>query len=95
VDIQANDVDLGVPPEPDCLNGCGTRSRAGATQWIPTDGQAAATVPDAHDPSKRHAPIMFTTDLALGFDQSYAKVTKRFANNPEESGWRLPRRGPS
>ena len=61
-----------------------TKSPAGATQWIPADGQAANTVPDAHDPSKRHAPIMFTTDLALRFDPSYAKIAKRFADNPEE-----------
>jgi len=61
-----------------------TKSPAGATQWIPADGQAANTVPDAHDPSTRHAPIMFTTDLALRFDPSYAKIAKRFADNPEE-----------
>ncbi len=61
-----------------------TKSPAGATQWIPANGQAANTVPDAHDPSKRHAPIMFTTDLALKFDPSYGKIAKRFAENPEE-----------
>ena len=61
-----------------------TKSPAGATQWIPANGQAANTVPDAHDPSKRHAPIMLTTDLALRFDPSYAKIAKRFADNPEE-----------
>jgi len=61
-----------------------TKSPAGATQWIPADGQAANTVPDAHDPSKRHAPTMLTTDLALRFDPSYAKIAKRFADNPEE-----------
>ncbi|MFN0086041.1 MAG: catalase/peroxidase HPI [Blastocatellia bacterium] len=61
-----------------------TKSPAGATQWIPANGQAANAVPDAHDPSKRHAPIMFTTDLALKFDPSYQKIAKRFVENPEE-----------
>jgi catalase-peroxidase len=61
-----------------------TKSPAGATQWVPANGKAANTVPDAHDPSKRHAPIMFTTDLALKFDPSYQKIAKRFADNPEE-----------
>ena len=61
-----------------------TKSPAGATQWIPANGQAANRVPDAHDPSKRHAPIMFTTDLALRFDPSYGKIAKRFPENPEE-----------
>ena len=61
-----------------------TKSPAGATQWIPANGRAASAVPDAHDPSKRHAPIMFTTDLALKFDPSYQKIAKRFAENPEE-----------
>jgi len=61
-----------------------TKSPAGATQWIPSNGQGATLVPDAHDPAKRHAPIMFTTDLALRFDPSYAKIAKRFQENPEE-----------
>ncbi len=61
-----------------------TKSPAGATQWIPANGQAANTVPDAHDAAKKHTPIMFTTDLALKFDPSYAKITKRFVDNPEE-----------
>jgi catalase-peroxidase len=61
-----------------------TKSPAGATQWIPANNKAANTVPDAHDPSKKHAPIMFTTDLALKFDPSYQKIAKRFADNPEE-----------
>ncbi len=61
-----------------------TKSPAGATQWIPANGQAANLVPDAHDPSKRHAPIMFTTDLALKFDPSYQKIAKRFLANQEE-----------
>ncbi|MDP2388697.1 MAG: peroxidase family protein, partial [Acidobacteriota bacterium] len=61
-----------------------TKSPAGATQWIPANGQGATLVPDAHDPSKRHAPIMFTTDLALRFDPSDGKIAKRFQENPEE-----------
>jgi catalase-peroxidase len=61
-----------------------TKSPGGATQWIPANNQGANTVPDAHDPSKRHAPIMFTTDLALKFDPAYQKISKRFLDNPEE-----------
>ena len=61
-----------------------TKSPAGATQWIPANGQGANLVPDAHDPNKRHAPIMFTTDLALKFDPEYRKITQRFRKNPEE-----------
>ena len=61
-----------------------TKSPAGATQWIPANGQAANLVPDAHDSSKRHAPIMFTTDLSLKVDPEYRKISKRFQENPEE-----------
>jgi catalase-peroxidase len=61
-----------------------TKSPAGAIQWIPTDEAVANLVPDAHDPSKRHAPIMFTTDLSLKFDPSYRKIVKRFQENPKE-----------
>ncbi len=61
-----------------------TKSPAGAFQWTPKDPSAANLVPDAHDPKKRHAPIMFTTDLALRMDPSYAKITKRFLENPKE-----------
>ncbi len=61
-----------------------TKSPAGATQWIPANGQAANLVPDAHDKSKRHAPIMFTTDLALKMDPSYRQIAMRFRQNPEE-----------
>jgi len=61
-----------------------TKSPAGATQWIPADGQAANLVPDAHVPSKRHAPIMLTTDLSLKFDPGYREISKRFLDNPEE-----------
>jgi len=60
-----------------------TKSPAGAQQWTPKDPSQAGTVPDAHDPSKRHAPIMFTTDLALKVDPSYAKVSKHFHENPQ------------
>jgi catalase-peroxidase len=61
-----------------------TKSPAGAQQWVPTDPAAGETVPDAHDPSKKHAPIMFTTDLALRMDPDYAKISKRFHENPNE-----------
>ena len=60
------------------------QSPAGATQWTPTDASAVGTVPDAHDPSKKHAPMMFTTDLALKMDPIYAPISKRFHENPEE-----------
>jgi len=61
-----------------------TQSPAGATQWTPTDASAADTVPDAHDPSKKHAPMMFTTDLALRTDPEYTAISKRFHENPEQ-----------
>lgn len=61
-----------------------TKSPAGAIQWIPAAGQAANLVPDAHLPNKRHAPIMFTTDLALKEDPIYREITTRFLNNPEQ-----------
>ena len=61
-----------------------TRSPAGAIQWIPADGQAANLVPDAHVEGKRHAPIMFTTDLSLKMDPEYRKISKRFQENPAE-----------
>jgi catalase-peroxidase len=61
-----------------------TKSPAGAHQWTPKDASAAGTVPDAHDPSKKHAPMMFTTDIALKVDPRYAKVSKRFHENPDE-----------
>jgi catalase-peroxidase len=61
-----------------------TKSPAGATQWIPTDESAASMVPDAHDPEKFHAPIMFTTDLALKMDPDYKKISKRFLDNPKD-----------
>ncbi len=61
-----------------------TKSPAGATQWIPDNNAASTLVPDAHDPSKRHAPIMFTTDLSLKFDPEYRKITERWLKNPEE-----------
>ncbi|MCY0944812.1 catalase/peroxidase HPI [Streptomyces antarcticus] len=61
-----------------------TTSPAGAKQWTPTDDSARDTVPDAHDPSKRHAPMMLTTDLAMRVDPVYAAIAKRFQENPEE-----------
>jgi catalase-peroxidase len=61
-----------------------TKSPAGAIQWIPSDGSAANLVPDAHDPTKRHAPIMFTTDIALKFDPEYRKIIERFRKDPQQ-----------
>jgi catalase-peroxidase len=59
------------------------KSPAGAFQWTPKDESAAGTVPDAHDPSRRHAPMMLTTDLALRMDPIYAPISKRFHENPQ------------
>ncbi|RNL73146.1 catalase/peroxidase HPI [Streptomyces sp. I6] len=61
-----------------------TTSPAGAKQWTPTDPSARDAVPDAHDPAKRHAPMMLTTDLALKVDPVYAPIAKRFHENPDE-----------
>jgi len=61
-----------------------SKSPAGATQWIPKDGGGAGTVPDAHDSTKSHAPIMLTTDLALRMDSLYAPISKRFHENPDQ-----------
>src|SRR5271154_4102668 len=61
-----------------------TKSPAGAHQWKPKNGAGAATVPDAHDPSKRHAPSMLTTDLALRFDPAYEKISRRFYEHPDQ-----------
>ena len=61
-----------------------TKSPAGAHQWVPKHGAGANSVPDAHDPSKRHAPSMLTTDLALRFDPAYEKIARRFYENPDE-----------
>jgi catalase-peroxidase len=61
-----------------------TKSPAGAYQWTPKDAAARDTVPDAHDPSKRHAPMMFTTDLSLRMDPIYAPIAKRFHENPDQ-----------
>jgi catalase-peroxidase len=60
-----------------------TKSPAGAHQWTPKGGAGASTVPDAHDPSKRHAPSMLTTDLSLRFDPIYEKISRRFMENPD------------
>jgi catalase-peroxidase len=61
-----------------------TESPAGAKQWTPTDAGAKTTVPDAHNPSKQHAPIMLTTDLALRLDPTYGPISKRFHENPDQ-----------
>jgi catalase-peroxidase len=61
-----------------------TTSPAGAKQWAPNDPSAQGNVPDAHDPSKRHAPMMLTTDLSLKLDPTYAPIAKRFRENPDE-----------
>jgi catalase-peroxidase len=61
-----------------------TKSPAGAHQWRPKNGMGEGTVPDAHDPSKRHAPQMLTTDLALRFDPAYEKISRRFLENPDQ-----------
>ncbi len=61
-----------------------TKSPAGAHQWTPKNGGGAGTVPDAHDPSKRHAPSMLTTDLALRVDPAYEKISRRFHQNPDQ-----------
>ncbi len=61
-----------------------TKSPAGAIQWVPTDASAAQLVPDAHVADKRHAPIMFTTDLSLKEDPSYRKIALRFRDNPDQ-----------
>jgi catalase-peroxidase len=61
-----------------------TKSPAGAYQWTPRGGAGAGTVPDAHDPSRRHAPGMLTTDLALRFDPVYEKISRRFMEHPDQ-----------
>lgn len=61
-----------------------TKSPAGAQQWKPRDGAGAGLIPDAHDPNKRHAPFMLTTDLSLRFDPAYEKISRRFLANPDE-----------
>ena len=61
-----------------------TKSSAGATEWAPADNKGANLVPDAHDPAQRHAPMMFTTDLAPKMDPSYRQIAMRFREHPEE-----------
>ncbi|KKG08260.1 catalase/peroxidase HPI [Methanosarcina sp. 2.H.A.1B.4] len=61
-----------------------TKSPAGAHQWQPKGGAGAGTIPDAHDPSRRHAPSMLTTDLSLRFDPDYEKISRRFYENPDQ-----------
>ncbi len=60
------------------------KGAGGAWQWAPKDGAAAGTIPDAHDPSKKHAPMMFTTDLALKLDPNYLPISKRFHEHPDQ-----------
>ncbi|WP_405982616.1 catalase/peroxidase HPI [Streptomyces sp. NBC_00158] len=61
-----------------------TTSPAGAQQWVAKDGAGAGTIPDAHDPSKSHAPTMLTTDLSLRFDPAYEQISRRFLENPDQ-----------
>jgi len=61
-----------------------SKSPAGAHQWVPKGGMGAGTVPDAHDPARRHAPSMLTTDLSLRFDPAYEKISRRFLEHPEQ-----------
>ncbi len=61
-----------------------TKSPAGAHQWTAKGGAGAGTIPDAHDPSKKHAPTMLTTDLSLRFDPAYEKISRRFLKNPDQ-----------
>ena len=61
-----------------------SKSPAGAHQWVPANGAGAGTVPDAHDPSRRHTPVMLTTDLALRMDPIYEPISRRFHRNPDE-----------
>lgn len=61
-----------------------TKSPAGAHQWTPKNGAGAGSIPDAHNPSKHHAPTMLTTDLSLRFDHAYEKIARRFFENPDE-----------
>jgi catalase-peroxidase len=61
-----------------------TKSPAGAHQWTPKNGAGAGKIPDAHDPSKRHAPSMLTTDLSLRFDPAYEKISRRFYEHPDQ-----------
>ncbi len=61
-----------------------TKSPAGAHQWKPKDNAGAGTVPDAHDPEKKHAPFMLTTDLSLRMDPAYEKISRHFYENPDE-----------
>jgi catalase-peroxidase len=61
-----------------------TKSPAGAHQWTPKNGAGAGRIPDAHDPSKRHAPTMLTTDLSLRFDPAYEKISRRFLEHPDQ-----------
>jgi catalase-peroxidase len=92
---QPDRLDHPVPRQPVRFEWVQTESPAGAVQWIPADGQAANLVPDAHDPQKRHAPIMFTTDSSLKFDPAYREIALRFKENPTEFRRLRPRPGSS
>ena len=74
-----------------------TKSPAGAFQWTPKEASAKGTVPDAHDDAKSHAPIMFTTDMALKMDPIYEKISRRFfeQSRTEFASWPSPRPGTS
>jgi catalase-peroxidase len=72
-----------------------TKSPAGAWQWVPKGGAGADTVPDAFDPSKRHAPIMTTADMAMKMDPIYAPIARRYHENPDEFAGSSPRPGSS
>jgi catalase-peroxidase len=72
-----------------------TKSPAGAHQWKPKDPAAATTVPDAHDPAKRHAPMMTTADMALRMDPAYEKISRRFMPTRRSSPTPSPAPGSS
>ena len=84
LDQRADQVGQRVPRQPVRLRLGADESPAGAKQWTPTNPAAQDTVPDAHDPSKRHAPMMLTTDLALKLDPIYGPIAKRFHENPDQ-----------
>ena len=77
------------------MSGKLTKSPAGAQQWTPTDKSRQTTVPDAHDPSRTHAPMMSTADMAMRMDPAYEKISRRFHQNPADSQMPLPEPGTS
>ena len=72
-----------------------TKSPAGAHQWTPKNGAGAGKMPDAHDPSKRHAPTILTTDLSLRFEPAYEKISRRFLEHPDQFADAFARAGSS